>query len=675
MENKDILNVSVNLKRGEYVISRNNGSEIIKGKKTYDRKATEKRREEIKGNKSIPSEILRQIIPLLYDALEEFDTKYGTNYKTAYLEATTKQIPYTGVSEKERAYKKRVKGEREKMLEDSGIKIKYGEKSRGSTKTLPIGEKLRRKVKSLNIGEKVQTLSQESRQVFGFKKKTLRTIDNASAAKIFIQDDDILDIPDMPEGLETISSDILAEIGVTYDLNKQKEVEAAQPVIPTQVEDTAKPKESLKPVVAQPVKTKKTIKRCKRVQAAKNAEREAKKYKNLHKAKVIAEKQAEMEREIMKRKQEEQARIIREKEEQARIEREKKLVVRLTRTLKNQYDLIKNKIRVPDLSNQKKQLAGIMGAITIQAKIKSEKLNEKKEEVKGTSIRFARELKGRTDSIRNKVHMPNLTNQKRKIIGIRDSMALYAKQQAEAVRKKLNEKKEKVKGTSIRLTRELKDKTDSIRNKIHVPKIELNKRRIAGVVAGTTLILLFAVGSSSLGARTENLPADDEQGFSMATVETVEVSTNYSQTQSPKLDKKDVQKQDETQNVKAETKAKESVKDYLSSIKVGSTMKIENGRFYETPDGTGKSGDFGKYQEEVKEINMIGISTKDGYINIKDSDFNLYELKQQYPDGKFSFHIVCRNEDGSVRSLGWLTENSVEQTAHNNEKQVEDYER
>jgi len=612
VENKDILNVSVNLKRGEYVISRNNGSEIIKGKKTYDRKATEKRREEIKGDKSIPSEILRQIIPLLYDALEEFDTKYGTNYKTAYLEATTKQIPYTGVSEKERAYKKRVKGEREKMLEDSGIKIKYGEKSRGSTKTLPIGEKLRRKVKSLNIGEKVQTLSQESRQVFGFKKKTLRTIDNASAAKIFIQDDDILDIPDMPEGLETISSDILAEIGVTYDLNKQKEVEAVQPVIPTQVEDTVKPKESLKPVVAQPVKTKKTIKRCKRVQAAKNAEREAKKYKNLHKAKVIAEKQAEMEREIMKRKQEEQARIIREKEEQARIEREKKLVVRLTRTLKNQYDLIKNKIRVPDLSNQKKQLAGIMGAITIQAKIKSEKLNEKKEEVKGTSIR---------------------------------------------------------------LTRELKDKTDSIRNKIHVPKIELNKRRIAGVVAGTTLILLFAVGSSSLGARTENLPADDEQGFSMATVETVEVSTNYSQTQSPKLDKKDVQKQDETQNVKTETKAKESVKDYLSSIKVGSTMKIENGRFYETPDGTGKSGDFGKYQEEVKEINMIGISTKDGYINIKDSDFNLYELKQQYPDGKFSFHIVCRNEDGSVRSLGWLTENSVEQTVHNNEKQVEDYER
>jgi len=119
---------------------------------------------------------------------------------------------------------------------------------------------------------------------------------------------------------------------------------------------------------------------------------------------------------------------------------------------------------------------------------------------------------------------------------------------------------------------------------------------------------------------------------------------------------------------------KDSSAEYLSSIRVGSKLNIESGRYFETPEGTGKSGSFENYKDSSKEINIIGILTNEGYIVIEDESISLYELKQQYPNAKFSYHIVAELPDGSTRILGWMTENSFEQNIEH-QQEMEEQER
>lgn len=75
-------------------------------------------------------------------------------------------------------------------------------------------------------------------------------------------------------------------------------------------------------------------------------------------------------------------------------------------------------------------------------------------------------------------------------------------------------------------------------------------------------------------------------------------------------------------------------------------MKIENGKYFASPDGTGNFGLFENYTDGVKELTIIDVITKDGVIVVKDPNVSLYDLKQQYPDAKFSYHFVCRHPDG-----------------------------
>ena len=116
------------------------------------------------------------------------------------------------------------------------------------------------------------------------------------------------------------------------------------------------------------------------------------------------------------------------------------------------------------------------------------------------------------------------------------------------------------------------------------------------------------------------------------------------------------------QNVQqVEEGEKDEKVEYLSSIRVGTAMNISSGKFFASPEGQGNFGRFENYVEGVKEINMIDVMTDTQYITIKDPNISLYELKQQYPNAKFSYHIVCRNADGTTTVLGWLTEESFEQ--------------
>ncbi len=106
-------------------------------------------------------------------------------------------------------------------------------------------------------------------------------------------------------------------------------------------------------------------------------------------------------------------------------------------------------------------------------------------------------------------------------------------------------------------------------------------------------------------------------------------------------------------------KHKNNKKAILSKIKVGSEFKNMNkGRYYEAPDGTGRSGSFENQEKLVKKISKIGIRTKNGnYIVIdENNDMNLYEIKKQYPNAEYSYHIT--DTDGNA--YGWVTSSSFD---------------
>ena len=140
MEN-NMLKVQLNLAEGVYVISRNDGKEeVIKSikdgaKNNYDKANMNNRRREIEKleggqSKWIPSDLLNLVDPVLYDALEEFDMKYGTQYRSGYVKSITKQIPRVGMSEfrsKKRQYQQRALKERTDDLREAGISIEYDE--------------------------------------------------------------------------------------------------------------------------------------------------------------------------------------------------------------------------------------------------------------------------------------------------------------------------------------------------------------------------------------------------------------------------------------------------------------------------------------------------------------------------------------------------------------------
>ena len=97
-------------------------------------------------------------------------------------------------------------------------------------------------------------------------------------------------------------------------------------------------------------------------------------------------------------------------------------------------------------------------------------------------------------------------------------------------------------------------------------------------------------------------------------------------------------------------------------------MTIDKGVYFETPEGTGNCGSFENHAGEAKIISQIGIATDDGYISVTTDDVTLLELKEKYPDAKFSYHIV--DEKGHI--LGWLTSESLQENLLENQQQVDD---
>lgn len=243
-----------------------------------------------------------------------------------------------------------------------------------------------------------------------------------------------------------------------------------------------------------------------------------------------------------------------------------------------------------------------------------------------------------------------------------------------------------------RFTRKIKDQADSIRNKIHIPK--MNPTKIKGATTVTAIALTAALGIGAIAGlhgyleSRQNAHKDDAKGPQI--VEQVKrdpnvdkdgieyiLENNKTQTQTPT---KDLSTQTPTQTPvtqapvqgegQTQTSEQDDQKEYLSSIKVGTALNITSGKYFETPEGQGNYGYFENFTDGTKIIQYIDVMTDEGYIIIKDDSVSLYELKQQYPNAKFSYHMVCQSKDGTTRTLGWLTEDSLDQNKEQSQQQI-----
>ena len=90
------------------------------------------------------------------------------------------------------------------------------------------------------------------------------------------------------------------------------------------------------------------------------------------------------------------------------------------------------------------------------------------------------------------------------------------------------------------------------------------------------------------------------------------------------------------------------------------TFQISEGKFWETPEETGKYGNYTKVNNSDLKITAISLITPEGEFKTynANSGYTLSEIVQMYPDSDISYHVVTTS--GNI--LGWnkSTSNNIE---------------
>ena len=757
MDSKDKISVHIDLGRGVYRISVNDREDVITkpiyegDQNNYDKEAMNKRRKAIMGKKYIPTDLLAEMDPVLYDALEELDalSSYETNYRTLYLEAVTKQVTYTGLSEKRSSREKRARQMKVDDLEKAGISIQYDLNLLGNSRNLRIPDIIRGfmlarnskknganvKVNAVykpvdtheysdyeeempiyeaeepeqeaeaepikietyedteqiedeirkNIASEVTRMMEEEatkREMSGTEYEEGQSSSMGDTEEIILENGDSKS-EESPE--EATGSKEESMSGQEEQNSREHEETAGQEQTSGEHEESkVQSPEATSKAKTQP-KQKKTISRCKAVQASKKSAREAARMKNAYKQKIASKEARDSQSEAIKKAHEEK---VRRSEEAARKQAELEAKQREEANRRKEAERAKKKAEEQAQAQAKKPLI-----VLRKPEIKN---------ISGLVHKFTRKVKGQIDSIRNKVHIPKDLHKK-----AAESIVRIGKPKVENVGK-----------WAHKLTRKVKSQADSIKNKVHIPK-KLSEKIVIGAAVGACCLTILGITTMSKNDKqvgvngpgiSDSMEVDIDNSSSPSDIEdiidnilnendgqesnenigstTVDEGTKGEQvengsgnivetpeeTEKPTQDNGNAVKPGNIDNDKKPGDTADSSVEYLSSIKVGARINIGSGRYFEAPDGSGKSGSFESFKDSAKVITIIGISTYEGYTVIKDSDVNLYELKQQYPNAKFSYHIVAELPDGSTRILGWMTENSFEQNIEH-QQEMEEQER
>lgn len=705
----NILSVRLDLAEGAYIVSRNDGEEVIvkkinDGVTNHYAKDVMNRRlkeiEKIEGNNGwIASELLKRIDPVLYDALEEFDTKYGTEYRHAYAKTATMQITYTEVGvpnmsmRNKRIYERKASKIRTEKLQKAGISIEYdtnllkAEKSirpieriramRIANKQKAVGAKVG-KNQGPSIIERITSLRNTiSQRISDMRTQRIQKKLEATQKKLeaSIPRDENGLIDDVPELSEEELAALnlnqqLASSGIVVDIQNSAKIEPitdgnldVEPNPAQDVENAQKIAEKVNPVVtSEPIIIPEPIKA---TAVEHNVAGETRGQQ--------AENSQQLENQISQQEREAEILVAAEGTMQPKAKKamsrskliqESKKAAREAGKMKNAYkDIIRAREEAKATATQRRKEAAERKAEA--DKIAAEKAKQEAQRLADIEA-IERELR-----IRQEI------------------AAEEARLAAEEAQRKINDKK-----ITVRFTRKLKNIQDSIRNKVHIPNLTGPQKKIAGVVTAAALVAALGVGVAATfaSANAEARANSTQEPQSPAVVEVTETHRPEMDdlvyrdiiTNQKKNQEKPIEQQVPVASQETEQKSQEDIRrEYLSSIRIGSNMKIESGRYFTMPNGTGNFGHFENYKDGSNRLTMIDVLTaKDGLIIVTDSNFfdidalkrqypnatiiadqelSLYDLKQQYPDAEFSYHFEFVHSNGKVTRQGWLTQNSMEQ--------------
>lgn len=616
MEN-NIKKLKINLLDGEYIFD--DGNEVRRIEIDSYPGKEQILKSEIMKEYDFSREVASKVKFDLYECLQEYDYEMGTNYTTKYLNVIAKEIPkQSGESIKE--YRKREMQLRKELLEKAGITGVTGIEDKVSLldRVKRMIPKRKQKRDDIDLAEHEEKDTESKQKIFVEND----TAESEQVQPEVKQDEEIDEHEDKYKGLDSVifagdDSD-KSEQEQSEDEQDEKNQSVSYEEPTEEVIEGAKTTEDTKPAVSKP---KKAISRRQSIQASKRALRESRKMKNRYKQKISEDA-------------ERKAKIYKAQREREGID--------------------------------------VIG-------------------IKDTSTK--RGKKSKTGSLANK------KGRKLDVMEMRNGTILGVDEnRPSAIVKTFVIETPKKESVVKRYTRKLKDRADSIRNKVCSDREKLAKVALGGVIGAIAL-----AGVATIVPKFISIIPLDEEYTSETEIQAFDIDEEFTFSESEKKDNKvfseaisrthadyesilknkqkeknnfvsykednrDTNKEKETIDKKDEVDEKDASTTYLESIRVGSRMAIDKGVYFETPEGTGKCGSFENHAGETKIISQIGIATDDGYISITTDDVNLLELKQKYPDAKFSYHIVDEKE----HVLGWLTSESLQENLLESQQQVDD---
>ncbi len=698
MENNK-LKININLKTGKYAFDNEEEvyTTLMKNEDTSLISKMKRIRDEIVEEYGFSAEMISRVDPILYEKLKEYDTKKGTRYNTRYLNVAAKEIERKE-NEPMGVYLERCAKIRKKALEETGIEIDYVMATRSEMKDMSLIEKLevlRMAKRQTAIGA---TISEKSIYDEDIAKKDESAVVLENQVKEIEVDTDSEIKPE--QVLETQTDSHKDENIVEQEAVNQpkmsmpsflQEVLDKRDSVGKNVEtDTTMPEKRVEVVKVensqeQTVKqertrvAKKTLSRRQTIQASKKAMRESRKMKNIYKQKMQQDSkpQTATTRPVRKEKPKTQQRATTDTQNKG----VEFIPIKDGKMIGIDESRPSAIVRTFVLENPIKEKGEETNSVQDTTNPQTIAVEAPKEE--GIVHRYTRKLKNKADSIKNRIAMSKDRFKRAAAVVAAGAAIVVA---GILIIPKAVATIPLVPEQASEITIQAYDGIEQVSAK----ELEVDAEAPIVKISGDTVELERDVSSYIRNIElTSTGNVTEKESLSSGVPQTVQkIEQETLETSQPEVEEKSEQEREEDSSQKDREESQEDGKgedlqeesgsskedidendsySYLDSIKIGSRMKIDSGRYFANPDGTGNSGKFENHAGEAKILTIIGIATDDGYIPITNDsgDVTLLELKQQYPNAKFSYHF--EDENGHV--LGWLTSESFENIA---EKQVDD---
>ena len=233
--------------------------------------------------------------------------------------------------------------------------------------------------------------------------------------------------------------------------------------------------------------------------------------------------------------------------------------------------------------------------------------------------------------------------------------------------KNINESKENNKLNSaasntnpIHYTRKLDNKTKKITEMKYKPKKTFKKLIIIGV-AGVIALSSFLISNTShrFNSTDESTPIENTLPQKNSTLD----NSSYSYIRPSEISSQNLEASSIEDNLESEN---ESIESFINDITVGSELNVDEGKYWESPDIEGKSGNFKDHNNHGLTLSKIDVILPSGEyipidVNGDKNNYTVKELKNQYPDSKIAFHF----SDKEGHQLGWVDEEGIHMAAKN----------